>query len=73
MMIYGFMKTMTSLEDDTIKTGVHKGDSKKVTATMKLLPGTSKIYSTMNAASQIFDKTVKITKEGDNEEADTED
>jgi hypothetical protein len=47
--IYGFMSTMTSLEDDTVKTGVHKGNSKRGTATMKLLPGTSKLYSTMNA------------------------
>jgi hypothetical protein len=24
-----FMSTMTSLEDDTVKTGVHKGNSKR--------------------------------------------
>lgn len=65
--IYGFMRTMTSLEDDEVKTGVHKGDSKRATATMKVLPGSSKIYSTYNAASQIFDKDIKINDKEDAE------
>ena len=35
---------------------------------MKLLPGTSKFYSSYNAWSQIFDKDIKISKKDDNTE-----
>ena len=64
----GFMKAVTNLEDDTIAAGVHQGNSKLGTATMKLLPGTSKFYSSYNAWSQIFDKDIKISKKDDNTE-----
>ena len=64
----GFMKAVTNLEEDTITTGVHQGNSKLGTATMKLLPGTSKLYSSYNAWSQIFDKDIKISKKDDNTE-----
>ena len=66
--IVGFMKAVTNLEEDTITTGVHQGNSKLGTATMKLLPGTSKFYSSYNAWSQIFDKDIKISKKDDNTE-----
>ena len=64
----GFMKAVTNLEEDTVTTGVHQGNSKLGTATMKLLPGTSKFYSSYNAWSQIFDKDIKISKKDDNTE-----
>ncbi len=42
--------------EDTIENGVHKGDSRLGSSTLKQIPLGSKIYSTYNSWSQIFDK-----------------
>ena len=62
--IANFAKSMTVYgDDDIIGSGVNKGNSRKGTATMKLIPFTSKAYSISNSANQIFDKDIKIDKE----------
>jgi hypothetical protein len=55
--------SIVDYENDTIKAGVHKGDSRLGTAVMKNLPFASKIYSTYNATSQIYDKDIVINKD----------
>jgi len=61
--IAGFMKAVTNLEEDEIKTGVHKGNSRIGTSTMKLIPGASKGYSTYNSMSQVFDKSINLKED----------
>ncbi len=41
---------------DEYETGVHSGESKFLNSTAKMIPFTSKVYSTYNSASQVFDK-----------------
>lgn len=43
-------------DEDEVKAGVHAGDSRFARATMKLIPFASKVESTTNSASQVFDK-----------------
>lgn len=59
----GFMKAVINLEDDEIKSGVHKGNSRIGTSTMKLIPGASKAYGTYNSMSQVYDKTITAKDE----------
>jgi len=61
----GFLSAITKLEEDEIQSGVHKGNSRIGTATMKLIPGASKLYSTYNSGSQIYDKTIDVSNDED--------
>jgi len=61
--IAGFIKAVNNLEEDEIKSGVHKGNSRIGTSTMKLIPGASKAYGTYNSMSQVFDKSINLKEE----------
>lgn len=42
--------------NDTYQSGVHAGDSRLLNSSIKMIPFGSKVYSTYNSASQVFDK-----------------
>jgi hypothetical protein len=58
-----FGNAVMNLDEDEIKSGVHKGNSRIGTAVMKNLPFLSKGYSTYNAGSQLYDKTIDTNEE----------
>ncbi len=60
---YGLFNAITNLDNDEIKSGVHKGDSRIGNATMKFIPGPSRVYSTYNSMSQIYDKSIDLNEE----------